>query len=138
MDPARKRKVRLVVLLSAALVLATALIYTSFSAASPETTPSRLMARGEAGQSYKLGGKVVRGSVKRDGDVLRFAVADPKGAGGPTVPVVYRGTVPDPFRVGREVSVAGELRGGTFVAERDSLVTKCPSKFTKAEDKPQL
>jgi cytochrome c-type biogenesis protein CcmE len=45
--------------------------------------------------------------------------------------VRYRGAVPDPFRDGREVIVSGELRGGTFVAERDSLVTKCPSKFTK-------
>ena len=41
--------------------------------------------------------------------------------------------MPDPFREGREVIVSGELRSGTFVAERDSLVTKCPSKFT--EDK---
>ncbi len=41
--------------------------------------------------------------------------------------------MPDPFRDGREVIVSGELNRGTFVAERDSLVTKCPSKFT--EDK---
>ena len=47
------------------------------------------------------------------------------------MPVVYEGVVPDPFREGREVIVSGELKNGTFVAERDSLVTKCPSKFTK-------
>jgi cytochrome c-type biogenesis protein CcmE len=47
--------------------------------------------------------------------------------------VTYTGVVPDPFRDGREVIVSGELQNGTFVAERDSLVTKCPSKFT--EDK---
>ncbi len=41
------------------------------------------------------------------------------------------GAVPDPFREGREVIVSGTLQAGTFVAERDSLVTKCPSKFTK-------
>ena len=45
----------------------------------------------------------------------------------------YQGVVPDPFRDGREVIVSGRLEGGTFVAERDSLVTKCPSKFTKEE-----
>ena len=45
--------------------------------------------------------------------------------------MVYTGVVPDPFREGREVIVSGELTQGTFVAERDSLVTKCPSKFTK-------
>jgi len=32
------------------------------------------------------------------------------------------------------VIVSGELDGGKFVAERDSLVTKCPSKFTKDKD----
>ena len=47
------------------------------------------------------------------------------------MPVVYEGVVPDPFREGREVIVSGELEDGTFVAERDSLVTKCPSKFTE-------
>ena len=49
------------------------------------------------------------------------------------MPVTYTGAVPDPFRDGREVIVSGELKQGTFVAERDSLVTKCPSKFTKDE-----
>ena len=41
--------------------------------------------------------------------------------------------MPDPFRDGREVIVKGELTNGTFVGQRDSLVTKCPSKFTKDE-----
>jgi cytochrome c-type biogenesis protein CcmE len=50
------------------------------------------------------------------------------------VPVRYRGAVPDPFREGREVIVTGKMSGGTFVAERDSLVTKCPSKFTKQDE----
>ena len=49
------------------------------------------------------------------------------------MPVVYTGVVPDPFRDGREVIVTGRLKNGTFVAERDSLVTKCPSKFTKKQ-----
>ena len=44
--------------------------------------------------------------------------------------VVYTGSVSDQFRAGREVSVKGELRNGTFVAVKDSLVTKCPSKYT--------
>ena len=50
----------------------------------------------------------------------------------------YTGTVPDPFREGREVIVTGQLEDGTFVAERDSLVTKCPSKFTEqAQQDPE-
>jgi cytochrome c-type biogenesis protein CcmE len=49
------------------------------------------------------------------------------------VPVVYRGTVPDLFRAGRDVAVQGKLQGGVFVAERNTLVTKCPSKYTPAK-----
>ncbi len=126
MDPARKRTTRLVVALTAALLLAGALVWTTFSAASPERIPSQLAAA-QAGQSYKLGGKVVPGSVQREGETLRFRVQDPKGQA--SVPVTYTGSVPDPFREGREVIVEVQRRGDGFVAARDSLVTKCPSKF---------
>jgi cytochrome c-type biogenesis protein CcmE len=129
MDPARKRRLRLFVALGAALALAAALVYTSFSAATETATPSRLVASAEPGQSYELTGKVVDGSVEREGERLRFAVRD--RAGRTSIPVVYEGVVPDPFREGREVIVDGRVVGGTLVAERDSLVTKCPSKFTE-------
>ena len=125
MDPARKRKIRLVVALSAALVLAGALVWTSFGNATEATTPSKAL-RAEPGRSIEVTGKVVDGSVRR-GDPLRFRVRDRDGTA--SIPVVYRGAVPDPFREGREVIVTGSMRGGTFVAERDTLVTKCPSKF---------
>jgi cytochrome c-type biogenesis protein CcmE len=127
MDPARKRKIRLVVALGAAICLAGALVYTSFSASSEAAKPSEL----REGRSYELTGKVVNDSIARDGDELRFEIRDRDGTA--SVPVVYTGVVPDPFREGREVIVSGELTGGTFVAERDSLVTKCPSKFTEDE-----
>jgi cytochrome c-type biogenesis protein CcmE len=127
MDPARKRKLRLVVALTAAVLLATALIYTSFSASTEASQPSEIV----PGRSYELTGKVVNGSIEHRGDELRFRIRDRDGTH--SVPVAYSGVVPDPFRDGREVIVSGELKNGTFVAERDSLVTKCPSKFTKDE-----
>ena len=129
MDPSRKRRIRLVVALTVALALAVALVYTTFSAASPERIPSQLVASAKPGQSYKLGGKVVPGSIRRQGDELRFRVRDPKG--GESVPVTYTGSVPDPFRDGREVIVEVRKEDGVFVGQRDSLVTKCPSKFTE-------
>src|SRR3954467_1131618 len=128
MDPSRQRKIRLVVALGAAVVLAGALMLTSFTADTPATTPSQLLAK-KGGGDYKLTGKVVDGSVKRDGGGLAFGIRDRNGTD--QVPVKYAGVVPDPFRDGREVIVDGRLRDGTFVGERDSLVTKCPSKFTK-------
>jgi cytochrome c-type biogenesis protein CcmE len=127
MDPSRKRKIRLAVALGAAVCLAAALLYTSFSASSEAAKPSEL----KEGQSYEVTGKVVKGSISHSGDELRFRIRDRDGTR--SVPVTYTGSVPDPFRDGREVIVSGELKQGTFVAERDSLVTKCPSKFTKDE-----
>ena len=127
MDPTRKRKIRLAVALGAAVLLAAALVYTSFSASTEASKPSQI----EPGRSYELTGKVVNGSISRDGEELRFRIRDRDGAA--SVPVSYTGAVPDPFREGREVIVSGELKQGTFVAERDSLVTKCPSKFSKDE-----
>jgi cytochrome c-type biogenesis protein CcmE len=129
LDPARKRRIRLIVALSAAVLLASALVYTSFSAATEASTPSQLLKGGvTSDRSVELTGKVAAGSVHKSGDTLRFAVRDRNGKG-PAVPVVYTGVVPDPFRAGREVIVTGKLKDGTFIGERDSLVTKCPSKF---------
>jgi cytochrome c-type biogenesis protein CcmE len=128
MKPNRKRRLRLIVALSAAVLLAGTLVYTSFSAASDAVSPSRLAALAVAGRSYQLTGKVLAGYRRqRDGDLL-FRVRDRHGTA--SVPVRYAGAVPDPFRAGREVIVTVRKRGGVFVGERDSLITKCPSKFT--------
>jgi cytochrome c-type biogenesis protein CcmE len=122
--------VRLTVALGAAVVLASALIYTSFSAASPALTPSQLMREAQPGRSYQLTGTVVGGSVHRLGGTLDFNVED--RAGGTEIPVAYTGTVPDPFREGREIIVTVERQGGRYVGERNSLITKCPSKYKAA------
>lgn len=128
MDPARKRTIRLVVALGAAVLLAGALVYTSFSASSEATTPSRLTRDAKSGRAYELTGKVATGSVRHDGRTLLFRVRDRDGTA--TVPVRYNGIVPDPFREGREVIVTVRKQGDAFVGEKDSLITKCPSKFS--------
>jgi cytochrome c-type biogenesis protein CcmE len=130
MNPARKRTARLIAALTAAVVLASALIYTSFSAASPALSPSQLVRQAQPGRSYQLTGTVVPGSVHRQGDSLDFSVED--RAGGTAIPIAYTGTVPDPFREGREVIVTVERQHGAYVGERNSLITKCPSKFKTA------
>jgi cytochrome c-type biogenesis protein CcmE len=133
MNPARKRTVRLVVSLSAAVALASALIYTSFSAASPTVTPSQLVREAVPGRGYQLTGKVKAGSVRKEGETLYFSVQD--RAGGTSVPLTYTGAVPGPFREGREVIVTVEKHGDRYVGQRDSLTTKCPSKYTVAPSK---
>ncbi len=133
MDPSRKRRIRLVVALSAALILAGALAYTSFSASSSAVTPSQLLASSNATETYQLTGKVVDGSIQRHSDGIAFRVRDRDGSA--SVPVRYTGAVPDPFREGREVIVDVRKSGGAWVGEKDSLTTKCPSKFS--DDKKQ-
>ena len=45
---------------------------------------------------------------------------------------------PDPFEDNREVIVTGTVQDGTFVADKDSLITKCPSKFAdEAQQDPE-
>ena len=135
MNPSRKRKVRLVVALGAAVVLAAALIYTSFSAASPALTPTQLLHQAQSGRTYVLTGTVAAGSVHHRGEVLDFAVRERKDKA--TVPLAYTGTVPDPFREGREVIVTVEKQGDRYDGERNTLITKCPSKFKTAPPSEQ-
>jgi cytochrome c-type biogenesis protein CcmE len=126
--PGKRSPVRLIVALSVAAVLAVFLLYTSIAGGgTPSLQPSQLP--GHDGR-VSLGGVVV-GPVKGDAHAaagLRFHLRDPKGTA--TVPVRYRGSVPDLFRVGREVVVDGRLRGGVFAAVPDTLVTRCPSKYS--------
>ena len=132
MDPARKRTIRLVLALSVAVLLAVALIYTSFSASTEAKEPSDLFGA-PPGTSYEMTGRVVPGSIEKQGNGIAFRVVDREGEAR-SLPVTYRGTVPDPFRGGREIVLTGAMESGTFVGESETLITKCPSKFTTKSD----
>jgi cytochrome c-type biogenesis protein CcmE len=123
----RRSPARLVIALSIAAVLAIFLLYTSIAGGgTPAISPSQLA---HHSGNVQLGGVVVgpvTGDARADG--LRFRLRDRKGSA--SVRVRYRGSVPDPFRVGREIVVDGSVRDGTFVARPGSMVTKCPSKYT--------
>jgi cytochrome c-type biogenesis protein CcmE len=127
-DPSRKRTIRFVVALSAAVLLAGALAYTSFSASTEARQPSELAkAAATPGKTYQLVGKVVPG-YKQKGDTTYFHVRDRDGTA--SVPVTYAGRLPDPFRADREVVIDVVKHGDVFVGQKGTLVTKCPSKFT--------
>ena len=128
-DPSRKRKIRLGVALSVAVLLAVALIYVSFNASSNTAEPSEIISA-SPGQDFEMNATVVPGSIKHHGETIDFEVKDRKGSA-ETMPVSYSGVVPDPFRGGREIILTGKRESsGTFVGEPESLITKCPSKFT--------
>jgi cytochrome c-type biogenesis protein CcmE len=132
MDPSRKRRIRLGVALSTAVLLAAALVYTSFSASSEAVKPSQLVAHADPGRSYHLTGRVVNGSIRHDGGTIWFRVRDRDAkTNARSIQIRYTGTVPDPFRDGREIIVDVKKGAGTaFVGAPDSLITKCPSKFS--------
>jgi cytochrome c-type biogenesis protein CcmE len=119
-----------VIALSVAAALAVFLLYTSLAGgAVPALEPGQL-----AGREGKvaLAGKVsaIAGGNAR-GEGLRFTLRDLEGPS--TVEVLYTGSVPDLFREDRHVFLEGELQDDVFVAEPNSLVTKCPSKYSAAE-----
>ena len=127
-----RKTIRAAIALGLAVILASALAWTSFTASSQAITPSTLARDGKSGHSYPLTGKVLPG-YHRDGDVLLFRVRDRSGPSPQSVLVRYTGAVPDPFRAGREILVTVDRRGSSWVGERDSLITKCPSKFAAAK-----
>ncbi len=129
MDPSRKRAIRLTVALTAAVLLASALVFVSFASGAQEVTASQLLKDARPGRSYVLAGSVAYNSVSHEGTALLFRIRDPKLH--MSVPVRYTGIVPDPFAQGRAVMVTVQERPGssTFIGQQNSLTTKCPSKY---------
>jgi cytochrome c-type biogenesis protein CcmE len=120
---------RLVIALSIAGVLAVFLLYTSVAGGGKPSVGPRALAdkKGQVALVGKVVGPVTGDSYQGG---LKFKLRDIKGSQPRTVAVVYTGSVPDLFRAGRDVVVDGSLHAnGVFVANRDSMITKCPSKY---------
>ena len=124
---------RLVIALSVAAVLAVFLLYTSLAGGgTPSVSPSELASKtGEV----SLAGRVVgRPAGDPHGAGMRFVLEDIEGAHRQRVTVLYKGSVPDLFRTGRDVVVTGtQSANGTFVTTPGSMITKCPSKYQAAD-----
>ena len=90
-------------------------------------TPSDIaVGRAPTDKAMRLGGMVVKGSLKRDPDgvTVRFTVSDQKA----TTPVVFRGITPDLFREGSGVVAEGRLDpNGLFVA--DNILAKHDERY---------
>jgi cytochrome c-type biogenesis protein CcmE len=65
------------------------------------------------GRTFRLGGMVEDGSVKREGVMVSFVVTDTVQK----VPVRFEGILPDLFKEGKGVVAQGKVEGGTFVAK---------------------
>ncbi|HEX7256166.1 MAG TPA: cytochrome c maturation protein CcmE [Gaiellaceae bacterium] len=126
----RSSPARLVIALAVAAMLAVFLLYTSIAGGTPQLRPSQL--QGRSGE-VTIVGKVVA-PVQRSGRTIRFRIEDVEGGSSVRLPVTYTGSVPDMFRAGRDISLKGRLRNGTFVGASGTLVTKCPSKYSSKKD----
>lgn len=137
-----RSRIRFILALSLAAVLGGWLLYVSLGGATETyVTPTQLVAEQAPQGTYRLNG-VVSGPVPEDAvararsaEGYRFVVAD-KDNPSAKVTVLYRGTVPDQFKTGREIVVSGALENGTFMGKRDSLISLCPSKFSAESDAP--
>jgi len=91
----------------AALAIVAALVLTAFEKNLVFFfTPSQVAANeAPQGRLFRIGGMVEKGSVKREGVEVRFVVTDTAK----TIPVVYRGALPDLFREGKGVVAQGTL-----------------------------
>jgi cytochrome c-type biogenesis protein CcmE len=118
-----------VIALSVAAALAVFVVYTALAGNGvAQLRPSTLV--GHAGDVTLVGavvGRVTGDAYTHDG--MRFQLKDIGSANAARVPVVYRGSVPDLFKTGRDIVLEGSFRHGVFVAKPGSLITKCPSKY---------
>jgi cytochrome c-type biogenesis protein CcmE len=78
-------------------------------------------------QRVRLHGKVAADEFDASKSLLT-AKFNLTGKGGKSLPVVYRGVIPDMFEVGRDVVVEGR-RDAAGLFQADVLMTKCASKY---------
>ncbi|MTD28763.1 cytochrome c maturation protein CcmE [Erwinia sorbitola] len=138
MNPRRKNRLILVLVVLVGLGLATALVmYALRSNIDLFYTPGEVIngkgqqhVKPEPGQRLRVGGMVMPGSVKRDPDTLQvsFKLYDAVGV----ISVSYEGILPDLFREGQGVVAQGVLQDGSHVIAKEVLA-KHDEKYTPPE-----
>jgi cytochrome c-type biogenesis protein CcmE len=111
----KKRRVQIIAIAAIALIAATALIgWGMRDGINFFRSPSQVVAEPPApSEVFRIGGLVETGSIVRgQGEEVRFVVTD----GGASVPVVYRGILPDLFSENEGMVGTGSYRDGVFVA----------------------
>jgi len=122
-DTTRRRNLGLLVV---GLVAAAAILYlvvSNFSANTVYYLKVSELQSSYHGEQVRVSGKVLPGSISRQGDKLSFTAYDGSGR----MRVEYQGVVPDIFKNNADVVVEGTYDGQVFHAH--TLLAKCPSKF---------
>ncbi len=111
----RQKRLAIIGGIVAAVGVATALVLNAFQSNlvffySPSQVASK---EAPVGRTFRLGGLVEQGSLKRDGVTVSFLVTDTVK----TIPVRYQGILPDLFKEGKGVVAQGQVgTDGVFVA----------------------
>lgn len=128
MTPARRRRLIIVAVIVAGVAVAMALGLQAFRKNLLYYFTPEQVAQGDAhvGQTFRMGGLVAMGSVKRvpGSMTVHFTITDMQQS----IPVVYTGILPDLFREGQGIVVYGTLnKNGLFVANQ--VLAKHDSKY---------
>lgn len=111
----KQRRIQVIALAVVALIGSTALIgYAMRDGINFFRAPSQVIAEPPAASEvFRIGGLVEEGTLVRgESETVRFSVTD----GGATVPVTYRGVLPDLFEEGQGMVGTGSYVNGVFEA----------------------
>ncbi len=111
----KKRRIQIIVLAVVALIVSTGLIgYAMRDGINFFRAPSQVVAEPPGPtEVFRIGGLVEEGSLKRgESEVISFTVTD----GGASVPVVFKGVLPDLFAENQGMIGTGRYINGTFEA----------------------
>ena len=126
----KKRRIQVLIAAAVALVVAAVLIGYGFrDGINLYRSPTQLAeAPPPAGEVFRLGGLVEDGSLVRgEGETVSFSVTD----GGGTVPVTFRGVLPDLFAENAGMIGTGRMVDGVFVA--DEILAKHDENYMPRE-----
>jgi len=125
----RKRLIWIVIGLAILAVAAGLVLYALKSNIVFFFTPTQIAANeAPQGRAFRVGGMVESGSVVRNGLDVQFRVTDTVK----TIPVVYRGTLPDLFREGKGVVAQGKV-GPDGVFKADEVLAKHDENYMPPE-----
>ena len=130
--PGRTKWVAGITLIVVAIVGLAAWAMLSPGALAYYKTPSQIFSSGRASfdGTLRLGGRVANGTLVRHGTLVRFTITD----GHASVPVTFRGDVPDTLKNGTDVIAQGTI-GPDGSMHATGVQAKCSSKFVP-KDRP--
>ncbi|GHA40967.1 cytochrome c-type biogenesis protein CcmE [Amylibacter ulvae] len=125
----KRRRVQLIIIGFVLMALATVVIgYAMREGIEFFRSPTQVLEeRPKSSEVFRIGGLVEENSLRQSDETYSFSVTD----GGASVPISYRGILPDLFGEGQGMIGTGRLIGGVFVA--DEILAKHDENYMPKE-----